>query len=188
MGEACSLEYQSQWAATPAANAAAWYAIQTGYRYEPQASADLAMKGIETYLPLISETRRSSDRENTRMVPAFGGYLFARFEPTLKNRVRVLETRGILRLLGGNNSPMPVSDNEVGAVRQALQSGVSCERCDSFSPGDLVRVRRGPLTGILGRLIRVKSGLRVVIAISTMAQGISAEVGVNDVTLVEGHS
>src|SRR5439155_19691920 len=40
-----------------------WYAIQTRYRFERKAAAQLQNKGIETFLPVIEESHRWSDRQ-----------------------------------------------------------------------------------------------------------------------------
>lgn len=161
--------------------ARAWYAVQTSYRNEQRVALGLTNKGFDTYLPLLREVHQWKDRRKLVDVPAFGGYLFVHYEPSLKNRVKVLETSGVVRLLGGNHAPSQVSDVEIDAVRRTLSSGVACDRCDTLTPGAMVRVTRGPLTGVQGRLVRIKNSLRLVVAISVFSQAISAELGLNDV-------
>ena len=183
MGEACLVDrgVQAQWIPPAVKAETAWFALQTGYRFEQRVAGDLSAKGFETYLPLVREVHQWRDRKKIVDVPAFSGYLFIRCEPTTRNRVRVLETRGIVRLLGGNHAPLPISEQELDAVKMALGSGVRCERCETLTPGDMVRVLRGPLTGMKGWLMRVKNGARLVLAVAGVAQGISAEVGIEDV-------
>jgi transcription antitermination factor NusG len=48
----------------------------------------------------------------------------------------------------------------------------------------MVQVKRGPLAGVQGRLVRFKNSLRLVVAISVFSQAISAELGLNDVEAV----
>jgi transcription antitermination factor NusG len=166
----------------------AWYAVQTSYRCEQRVALGLARKGFGAYLPLLREVHQWKDRRKTIDVPAFSGYLFVHYEPTLRNRVKVLETSGVVRLLGGNHAPSRVSDVEIEAVRRTLSSDVACERCDTLTPGTMVRVMRGPLAGVRGRLVRIKNSLRLVVAISVFSQAISAELGLNDVEAVHDHS
>jgi transcription antitermination factor NusG len=162
----------------------AWYAVQTAYRYEQRVAMGLTMKGFRIYLPLLREARQWTDRRKIIDVPAFSGYLFVYCEPSLHNRVRVLETSGIVRLLGGNHAPSEVPEHEIEAVRRTLDSGVACDTCDALTPGTLVRVKRGALAGVQGRLARIKNSLRLVITITSFAQAISAELGVDDVEAV----
>jgi transcription antitermination factor NusG len=164
--------------------AQAWYAVQTAYRCEQRVALGLARKGFDTYLPLLREVHQWKDRRKTVDVPAFGGYLFVHYESNLHNRVKVLETSGVVRLLGGNHTPSRVSDVEIDAVRRTLGSGVLCDRCDALTPGSMVQVTRGPLAGVQGRLVRIKNSLRLVVAISVFSQAISAELGLNDVEAV----
>jgi transcription antitermination factor NusG len=125
------------------------------------------------------------DRRKVVDVPAFGGYLFVHYEPSLRNRVKVLETTGIVRLLGGNHDPSPVSDHEIEDVRRTLGSGMPCDRCDPLTPGTLVKVKRGALAGVQGRLARIKNSLRLIITISVFSQAISAELGLDDVEPID---
>jgi transcription antitermination factor NusG len=162
----------------------AWYAVQTGYRCEQRVASGLTTKGLETYLPLLTETHQWKDRRKLIDVPAFSGYLFVYFEPSLRNRVKVLETSGVVRLLGGNHTPNRVDDVEIESLRRTLTSGLPCDRCDSLVPGALVMVKRGPLTGVQGRLVRIKNSFRLVVSISVFSQAISTELGLHDVEAI----
>lgn len=162
----------------------AWYAVQTGYRCEQRVSLGLTTKGLETYLPLLTETHQWKDRRKLVEVPAFSGYLFVHFEPSLRNRVKVLETSGVVRLLGGNHTPNRVDDVEIESLRRTLTSGLPCDRCDALVPGALVMVKRGPLAGVQGRLVRIKNSFRLVVSISVFSQAISTELGLHDVEAV----
>src|ERR1700677_1473971 len=82
----------------------AWYAVQTGYRCEHRVAQGLTTKGFETYLPLLKEVHQWKDRRKVVDMPSFSGYLFVRYEPNLRNRVKVMETSGVVRLLGGNHT------------------------------------------------------------------------------------
>ena len=162
----------------------AWFVVQTYSRCEQRVAKDLSAKGFETYLPLLRELRQWSDRKKMVETPAFSGYVFTRCEPSLRNRVRVLETGGIVRMLGGNHEPSKICDFEIDALRRTLTSGVPCDRCDSFVPGALVRVKSGPLAGVQGRLARVKNSLRLVISITVVARAVLAELGTDEVEVV----
>jgi transcription antitermination factor NusG len=182
MGQACiNLVPELANVPFPEPFAMTWYSVQTGYRSEARVARDLMMKGFETYLPLLREEHQWKDRRKTMDVPAFSGYLFVRYVPSVRNRVKVLETSGVVRLLGGNHTPSPISDLEIEDLQRTLVSGVDCQRCDALVPGSRVRVTRGPLSGVQGTLVRIKNGFRIVVAVSVFAQAISAELGLNDV-------
>lgn len=182
MGEAISSSQSGD--ATTGQFGSAWYAVQTGYRCEQRVAQGLTTKGLETYLPLLSETHQWKDRRKLVDVPAFSGYLFVHFEPSLRNRVKVLETSGVVRLLGGNHTPNRVDDGEIDSLRRTLTSGLPCDRWDALVPGALVKVKRGPLAGVQGRLVRIKNSFRLVVSISVFSQAISTELGLHDVEAV----
>jgi transcription antitermination factor NusG len=189
MGEAC-LSSEIRIGEMPLAENPnhAWYAVQTAYRCEQRIAMGLTTKGFRTYLPLLREVHQWKDRRKLIEVPAFSGYLFLHYEPSLRNRVKVLETNGVVRLLGGNHAPSQISDDEIEAVRRTLGSNVPCDRCDALTPGTLVRVTRGPLAGVKGRLARIKNGLRLIVTISVFSQAISAELSLSDVEAIDDRS
>jgi len=186
MGEAC-VNFNLANGAVQHANCSSsdWFAVQTGYRCEQRVAQGLVTKGFETYLPLMREVHHWTDRKKIVDVPVFSGYLFVRCDPDVQNRVRVLETPGTLRLLGGNHAPSPVPDHEVEAVRRMLSSGLDCERCESLTPGSIVRVVCGPLAGLRGRLVKIKNNVRLIVAISLFSQAISTELQLDDVEVVQ---
>lgn len=160
-----------------------WYAVQAKCRVERRIAQDLSAKGFQTYLPLLREERQWSDRKKVLDVPAFSGYVFVRQDGSLASRVRVLETFGVLRMLGDNHSPTPVPEREIQSLRVALERGVNCHRFDSIPVGSRVEVKHGPLAGVFGQLVRVSRGFRLVLSVSTVSQAIAVEVDLDDVEL-----
>lgn len=161
--------------------APAWFALQTRYRFEERIANELEAKGFESYLPRLKETHQWKDRRKVLDVPAFGGYLFARFDPSLQNRVRVLETAGVVKVLGNHGRPEPVSECEIESLRLALESGARCERHTVVEAGAKVRVRRGPLAGLCGSVSRIASRVRVFVNVNSVHQAISVEVPLEDI-------
>jgi transcription antitermination factor NusG len=162
-----------------------WFAIQTRYRYEHRIASDLSAKGLENYLPVLNEVHEWKDRKKSLEVPALGGYLFARFEPTQRNRVRVLETTGVVRLLGNQIQPEAVPDGEIESLRLSLSSGARCSRHPFLAIGTPLRMQHGPLAGLEGRLVRSANAFRLVVCVASVGQAIAVEVAREDVILME---
>src|SRR5215467_5724290 len=55
-----------------------WYAAQTMSRHEKKVSAELNTKEICSFLPLVSQRKRWSDRYRLVEEPLFAGYVFVR--------------------------------------------------------------------------------------------------------------
>jgi transcription antitermination factor NusG len=158
-----------------------WFALQTRYRYEERIATELKAKGFESYLPTLREVHEWKDRRKVMEVPAFGGYLFARFEPSLKNRVRVLETAGVVKLLGHPGSPAPVPEEEIQSLRLALESGAECDRHPCVEIGTPVHVRRGLLAGVCGRVVRIANRVKILVNVPSVRQAIAVEVHLDDI-------
>lgn len=162
-----------------------WFALQTRYRCEEKIANELEAKGFESYLPRLREVHQWKDRKKVMDVPAFGGYLFARFEPSLQNRVRVLETSGVVKLLGVQGKPEPVPEDEIESLRKALESGAPCDRHPWVEVGTPVRIKHGMLAGVQGRVVRIANRLKVLVNVTSVCQAIAVEVQLDDVDLLE---
>jgi transcription antitermination factor NusG len=161
-----------------------WFAVQTRYRYEQRIASDLSSKGLESYLPTLREVHEWKDRSRPVDVPAFGGYLFVRCEASLQDRVRVLETTGVVKILG-SGQPEPVSETEIESLRLSLNSGAPCTRHPYIAIGTLLRIERGPLARLEGRVVRTANAMRLVICVASLGQAIAIEVPRDDVNVLD---
>ncbi len=164
-----------------------WYALQTRSNFERMVSADLGSKGIECFLPESMEMRRWSDRSQVVASPLFRGYVFVRIEATAENRIRVLRTTGSVRLLGSGRSIEPVPDEEIESIQRAAKNAALFAH--PFLPdGVRVVVRRGPLVGVNGLLVRYKNRHRLVLSVDLLSKSAATEVDLCDVEVVSSSS
>jgi hypothetical protein len=77
-----SIPWQS---ADPSPAAAAedqnWYALHTRPRHEKLVVQRLVERGVETFLPIVTEVHRWSDRKKSVQLPMFNCHVFAKFTP-----------------------------------------------------------------------------------------------------------
>src|SRR5579863_863357 len=76
-----------------------WYSIQTRYRFERKVTDQLQRKGLQTFLPLLEEFHRWSDRRQPVHIPLFSGYTFVRFDLSAGVRMELLHTEGVIGLI-----------------------------------------------------------------------------------------
>ena len=169
----------------PAGDGQSWYALHTKSNFERRVSAELASKGIYSYLPAYEEIHQWKDRKKQVLVPLFPGYVFGRFEWDAEIRVSVLRTPGVVRILGQGADPEPVPEVEVDAIRLLLDSRVPCFAHPFLREGRRVRVKRGVLKGAVGILERFKSSTRLVMSVDLLCRSVAAEVDAADVEPVE---
>src|SRR5277367_63716 len=89
-----------------------WYAVQTRARHEKSVAQRLQENGVMTFLPLVTEIHRWSDRKKSVELPLFGCYVFVRLSPTSEERLRVLQIDSVLSFVGirGQGTPIPRSE------------------------------------------------------------------------------
>ena len=160
---------------------ARWYAVWTRSRQEKSAAMILDALSIPHYLPMKSELRQWSDRKQTIWSPLFSGYLFVRIDLGRENQLQVLQTPGIVSLVGNQTGPLPIPDQEIESIRKVLDCGASYTECDLLKTGDRVRVVRGALAGVEGTLIRVHSETRLVLSVEMIQRSIAVSVSRLDV-------
>jgi len=158
-----------------------WYAAWTRSRQEKVAATMLASLGVSHFLPLKSELRQWSDRKQAVSVPLFSGYVFVRMNPTNDNRLQILKTPGIVGLVGNQTGPLSIPDQQIEDIRTVLDKRAECTVLPLLEEGDHVRVVRGALAGVEGRLIRSNSSSRLVISIEMIHRSLAVNVSREDV-------
>jgi transcription antitermination factor NusG len=162
-----------------------WYAVHTRSNYEKKVVTQFGLRGITAYLPVWQEIRSWSDRRKVVEVPVFRGYVFARFEDSGRNRLHILQTPGVARIVGGCGDIEAIPDAEISVIQQVITSKVDCTLHPFVRVGDWVRVVRGPLEGVEGVFLRHKSSSRLVISVSLISQSVATEVDACDVQNVD---
>jgi transcriptional antiterminator NusG len=161
-----------------------WYATQTRSCFEARVARDLASKGLEAYLPSLDKISKWHDRTRVIQVPLFRGYVFVRIRSEFEQH-SVIETPGIVRILGAQRVIEPIPEIEIESVRILMRVPVKMLGCPFMDIGDWMRVIRGPLTGAEGRLERRKNATRLIVSIALLNQSVATEVDVTDVEPAE---
>ena len=163
-----------------------WYALQTRSRHEKVVRDQLAAKGIMHLLPLWRKRSVWKDRVKVIEVPLFGGYLFSYF--ALRDRVAVLETIGVVRIVGISGKPVPVPDEQIAAVRTMVEQRLPYDPHPYLAEGMRVRIKRGVLVGAEGILIAKKQKHRLVISVDLIQQAVAVDVDSVDVESLESRT
>jgi len=153
-----------------------WYAAQTYANHEKRVLEQLSQRSVEAYLPLYASVRRWKDRRVRLDLPLFPGYVFVRL--ALRDRLRTLQTPGVVRLVGFGGQPTALPDQEIDALRQGLARAIRIEPHPYLKVGRRVRVTTGPLQGLEGILARKKNSSRFVISLDLIMRSVAAEIDV----------
>jgi transcription termination/antitermination protein NusG len=108
---------------------------------------------MKRFLPTIQRLSQWTDRKKKVEVPLFAGYCFARLAS--EDRLAVLQSQGVVRLVGCMGRPVPIPDYEINWLRALVETHRSKLVAQQyFQEGMLVEVTNGPLLGVKGRLIQ----------------------------------
>ena len=151
-----------------------WFALSVKPRHEKSVAQALQRQGLDEYLPLYREQHAWSDRSKRVEMPLFAGYVFCRF--CFHDRFVVLNTRGVTRILGAGSVFSPISEEQIAELRAITASGLSALPHPYVEPGDMVRVERGPLTGVRGMVIRNKGVTSLVVSVEILQRSVVVEV------------
>jgi transcription antitermination factor NusG len=151
-----------------------WFALLVRASREKTASLLLENAGYECFLPTSKYSRCWSDRIKEVEVPLFPGYLFCRMNP--HNRLPVLMTPGVIQIVGVGKSPIPVEEEEIAAIQRAGKSGLSTMPWPYLQVGHVVRIEEGPLQGLTGIVLKIKSGLKFVLSVNLLQRSVAVEI------------
>ena len=157
-----------------------WFAVQVTPQHERKVATLLDYRGYEQFLPLYAVRRKWADRIKVIEQPLFPGYIFCRTKDTVFGLLRA--TPGIVRIVGVGAKPIPVPDDEIDAIQRVVQS---CRDVYPYGPrleiGQEVLVKHGPLSGIGGKLLRIKGRRRLIISVDLIMKAVAVDIEVTDV-------
>jgi transcription antitermination factor NusG len=154
---------------------ARWYALFVRPRHEKAVAAMLTHKGLNVFLPLISFSRLWSRRRADVQLPMFPCYVFCHFDVS-SQRVLVLGTAGVARIVGLCHTATPVEDSEIAAIMRVVEAGAASEPCPYSSRGQTVCITTGALAGMEGILIKFKNRHRLVLSIELLQRSVAVEI------------
>lgn len=159
-----------------------WYALFTMPKHEKSVTRFLHFQHVEHFLPLYETENTWRNRQRVLISrPLFPRYLFARIE--MRAIGVVLKTPGVVQIVGTGPRPTPVSELQI----ESLRSAVALKMLEPYpyaAIGDRVRIKKGPLMGIEGTLVRKKNQKRLILTVSLIQQSVSVEVDLDTLEVI----
>lgn len=151
-----------------------WHALYTRHQHEKVIAQMLESKGFNIFLPLYPAARARGHQTRKVWLPLFPCYVF--LQGGLDRRLDVVSTPGVHSFVESANRPAVIPQREIDGVRQTVESSLKVEPHPFLKSGDQVRIRRGPLAGLEGILVRKKNLLWLVISVQMLGKSIAVEV------------
>jgi transcription antitermination factor NusG len=148
-------------------------------RHEMAVAKLFSVFEYQYFVPTYQSRRRWSDRYKTVEVPLFPGYIFSRVQKNIVSGI--LRTPGVIRVVGFNGNISEISDAEVSALQQVTASGREVNPVEYFNLGSKIRVKKGPLTGVVGTLVSRHNHYELVLSVDLLMKSASVIVDVSEV-------
>jgi transcription antitermination factor NusG len=149
----------------------AWWCLHTKPRQEKAVARQLMKNNIAYYLPqVMKESHTPQGRKIRSIVPLFSSYMF--FYGDRHDRLEAIRGDRLVNVLEVRDQNALVRD--LHQIYQMLASGLLVSSEHSVSVGATVRITSGPLTGMLGTVLR--KGNRDQFAIEVRFLGRAAKV------------
>jgi len=136
--------------------------------------------------PIYETVREWRNRQRMKLtLPLFPTYLFARIN--FKERVKVLQSPGVLQIVGDKRECAYLPDSEV----ELLRSGFCRQRFEPYRElviGERVRIKNGVMQGLQGTLIRKSNNTRFVLTIELINQHAAIRVDAEDLESIDASS
>ena len=153
-----------------------WYALHTHARHERVVEHRLREQGMETFLPVVQEVHRWSDRKKKVEVPLFGCYVFVRCTLNDKDRTTVYRVDSVLGFVGVRGVGVPIPDEQIESIRTVLKQTTAWREHPFLKAGQRVRVRGGALDGIEGVFLSENGDHSLVISVDAIQRSMAVRI------------
>jgi transcriptional antiterminator RfaH len=134
-----------------ASREAQWWCLHTKPRQEKSVARDLRSREIAYYLPqIVHEDRTPQGRKTRSILPLFTSYLFLHGDD--RDRVEALKGNRLVQILDVADQDALAGD--LRQIHQMLASGLAVVPEPIMPVGARVRIKTGPLTGLVGTVMR----------------------------------
>jgi transcription antitermination factor NusG len=151
-----------------------WFALQVRAKTERYTADILARKGHECFMPTHPADDPRMIRRNKHDLPLFPGYVFCRFD--VVKRLPILMTPGVMSVVGTGRIPTPLDDAEIFAIQEAIRRRLYIKPWPAIPFGTVVKISRGPMAGLTGRLASIKNKHRLVLTVTLLQRSVFVEV------------
>lgn len=160
-----------------------WVAASTHQGKEPVALANLKNQGFPAYCPMIRKRTRHARRQREVLRPLFPGYLFIRLDPLRDQWRPILSTIGIRTLIrfGDRFGIVPQGFVESLQAREEDNAVPLPRPRDNYAPGEQVRLREGPLEGIVASVLHCDEGARLTLLMDLLCREVTVKASIDGV-------
>ncbi len=164
-----------------------WALVYTAPRKEAQAVADLIANGWPAWCPMMTvwiTTRHVKRREHRPLFPRYAFVALAEH-----GRTPIRECKGVAGLIG-QDEPFPVPLRVIEGLSRRQEAGefdqtvAIPDRAAMFRIGEQIRMSRGPMEGLDGRIVSIGPDGRIRLLMMMLGGEIAVEAGVEQIAAI----
>ena len=128
-----------------------WFVVQTNPKEEEIACMVLRQSGVEVYQPWMQKYVYHARKKTLKRYPLFPNYIFVQVTPNEEDLHKIRWCRGVRRILLDNYQPIPIEENFIVSLHSLEDEGSGIiKKPVDFMPGDVVRIKSGPMKDLYG--------------------------------------
>lgn len=152
-----------------------WYVVHTTPKREKKVANQISNLGMEFFLPTYKTVKQWSDRKKKVEVPLFPNYVFV--HTSERERHLLFSISNLVRFVSFESKPVKVREEEIQTVRRILEvDDMEIGEANYFETGSKVRISRGQLAGLEGRVLKNNGRSRLLIRIDELQKAFSINV------------
>ncbi len=163
----------------PGAPGQRWHVFRTRPRCEKKAAEEFEDLRLAHYLPLKQQVYRRKGRRYESSLPLFPGYVFGCCDTG--ERLRAMQLAPLTQWIDVADQTTLLA--ELHDIVIATLRGTGVQLYPRLTRGQRVKVVRGPLAGLRGRISRRKENYRIVLEMTAMQAAVGVEVEMQDVEI-----
>ncbi|MDP1633678.1 MAG: transcription termination/antitermination NusG family protein [Gallionellaceae bacterium] len=152
-----------------------WYLAQCKPNCHRVAERNLKRQGVQTFLPLQQQTRRSGSNFVSDLRPLFPGYIFVGVHPRGQHWRAINSTYGVSRIVAFSEHPARVPSAFVADLMRRCDAEGRLLPPPQLAPGDRVRVISGSFANFLAEVDTVTPDQRIWVLLDLMGRSLRVE-------------
>jgi transcription antitermination factor NusG len=156
-----------------------WYVVHTRPRCEKKLVQYCQREHIATTLPCIKRAHKYRGKTATFQSPLFPGYVFIRI--TREQRQKVYQSDYAANVLEVFDQAQ--FEQQLNDILRAVDTALDVRLAPQITPGSQVRVKSGPLRGILGWVEKRSGMVQVLLRLDFIGQAAAVSMDADELEL-----
>lgn len=149
-----------------------WHVAYTQPRAESRAMIHLERQGYKVFCPRYRKSVRHARTTKSVHAPLFPNYLFLCIDISRDPWRAVNGTRGVVRLITHGETPQPLPDGVVEALKARMSADGTIDWARTFKIGQAVCIADGPFAKLVGTLEYLDAAGRVRVLLDLLGRSV----------------